>query len=96
MATRDKRVKMPEVEWWEVFDCEREELGFLVVGMRSLEGMVERERSRWDGRGMIDRGCIKDEMTKMGVNTGNGEVLDEEAEMARMLDEKVGASKSQM
>ena len=42
VAAKDERAKMPECSWWEVFDVEREELGFLVVGMRSLEGWVRR------------------------------------------------------
>jgi len=96
LAARDKGVKLPDVEWWEVFDCEREELGFLVVGMGSLEGVVERERERWGGKGMIGRGGVRGELGKMGRTLGNGngsvEVEDEEAEMARMLDEKVGAA----
>ncbi|KAJ4294866.1 hypothetical protein N0V88_005103 [Collariella sp. IMI 366227] len=38
-AARDFGAKMPECEWWEVFDVDREELGFLVVGMRSRKGV---------------------------------------------------------
>ncbi|TLS28242.1 hypothetical protein PpBr36_00950 [Pyricularia pennisetigena] len=43
-AARDLGAKMPECEWWEVFDVEREELGFLVVGLRSLEGWVRQQK----------------------------------------------------
>lgn len=92
LAAKDRGVKLPDVEWWEVFDCEREELGFLVVGMGSLAGLVERERERWGGRGMITREGVKGELIKMGRGAGNGmevEVEDEEAAMARMLDGKV-------
>jgi hypothetical protein len=96
LAARDGGVKLPDVEWWEVFDCEREDLGFLVVGMGSLGGLVEREKIRWDARGMITRSDVRAELVKMGKAVGNGngngssgEVEDEEAEMARMLDEKV-------
>jgi hypothetical protein len=35
------------VEWWEVFDVDREELGFLVVALTSVEGFVVREREVW-------------------------------------------------
>jgi hypothetical protein len=95
LAARDKGVKLPDVEWWEVFDCEREELGFLVVGMGSVEGLAARERERWEGKGMITRSDVRAELAKMGTSlgngNGNGQVEDEEAEMARMLDEKVGA-----
>jgi hypothetical protein len=97
LAARDQGVKLPDVEWWEVFDCDREELGFLVVGMQSLEGLVRRETEKWGAKkGMITRSDIRGELVKMGKKVGNGngssgEVEDEEAEMARMLDEKVGA-----
>lgn len=50
LAAREVGVKLPAGEWWEVFDVEREELGFLVVGMGSLEGWVG---SWWEGRGRV-------------------------------------------
>jgi hypothetical protein len=82
LAAREVGVKMPEVEWWEVFDVEREELGFLVVGMRSLEGLVRREVARWGpGKGMITRRDIRGEMQQEE---------DEETQMARALDAKIG------
>lgn len=46
-ATRELKVKLPEVEWWEVFDVEREDLGFLVLSMGSLNGFAEAEEERW-------------------------------------------------
>jgi hypothetical protein len=97
LAARDKGVKLPDVEWWEVFDCEREELGFLAVGMRSLEGLAMRESERWgDKKGMITRLDVRGKLGKMGASIGNGqgslvEAQDEEAEMARLLDEKTSA-----
>ena len=50
LAAREVGIKLPEVEWWEVFDTDREELGFLCVGMLSLEGFAQQERQRWQGR----------------------------------------------
>ncbi|KAK5725332.1 hypothetical protein LTR17_013096 [Elasticomyces elasticus] len=47
LAARETGVSLPDVEWWEVFDVDREELGFLVVALRSLEGFVEEERATW-------------------------------------------------
>ncbi|KAK5680470.1 hypothetical protein LTS10_007399 [Elasticomyces elasticus] len=47
LAARETGVGLPDVEWWEVFDVDREELGFLVVALRSLEGFVEEERATW-------------------------------------------------
>jgi hypothetical protein len=49
LAAREVGIKLPEVEWWEVFDTDREELGFLCVGMLSLEGFVRGEKERWEG-----------------------------------------------
>lgn len=50
LAAREKEVKLVDGEWWEVFDVEREELGFLVVGMRSMEGFARAEIEKWKGR----------------------------------------------
>ena len=49
LAAREVGVRLPAGEWWGVFDVEREELGFLVVGMGSLEGWVRDGLGR--GRG---------------------------------------------
>ncbi len=49
LAAREVGVKLARVEWWEVFDVEREELGFLVVGLGSCEGWGREERERWAG-----------------------------------------------
>lgn len=49
LAAKEVEVKLPGVDWWEVFDVEREELGFLVVAFRSFEGFVQQERSKWEG-----------------------------------------------
>ncbi|RDW77795.1 hypothetical protein BP6252_05848 [Coleophoma cylindrospora] len=96
LASREAGLKMPENEWWEVFDTEREELGFLVVGMKSLEGIAQEARERYGGVAMISRDDIRQELRKMGLVPGSGSgsgdaVEDEEAEMARMLDAKVAA-----
>ena len=37
LAAREVGVKLPGNEWWEVFDVDREELGFLVVAMMSMQ-----------------------------------------------------------
>ncbi|KAE9370976.1 hypothetical protein N431DRAFT_546659 [Stipitochalara longipes BDJ] len=102
LAAREEGVKLPESEWWTVFDVEREELGFLCVGMGSLLGFVEKEEQRWgEGRGIITRATVREEIERLGLNgegrVGNGvdggEIEeDEEAQMARMLDEKVAAA----
>ncbi|KAI1397132.1 cyclin-like protein [Hypoxylon fuscum] len=96
-AARDVGAKMPECAWWEVFDVDREELGFLVVGMRSLEGWARRQREDYDElrKGMVTRTWIEGEMKKRGLQFGNGngngidvEMEDEEATMMRSMDDK--------
>ncbi|KAJ5197043.1 hypothetical protein N7449_007522 [Penicillium cf. viridicatum] len=50
LASREEEVKLVDGEWWEVFDVDREELGFLVVGMKSTEGFMRAEVNRWNSR----------------------------------------------
>ncbi|RMZ71654.1 cyclin domain-containing [Pyrenophora seminiperda CCB06] len=50
LAARETGIKMPECEWWEVFDTDREVLGFLCVGMLSLEGFAAGEKRKWEDR----------------------------------------------
>ncbi|KAF1983639.1 cyclin domain protein [Aulographum hederae CBS 113979] len=53
VAAREIGTKLPEGEWWEVFDCEREDLGFLVLAMGSFEGFVREEVQKWGRRGKV-------------------------------------------
>lgn len=89
-AAKDIGAKMPECEWWEVFDVEREELGFLVVAMRSLEGWVNKQREEfpWMTEGMVTRKTIRAETKRRGVSNGSEVDEDEEAAMMRELDRK--------
>ncbi|KAL4916824.1 cyclin-like protein [Aspergillus aurantiobrunneus] len=50
LAARETGVKLVDGEWWEVFDVDREDLGFLVVGMQSMEGFARAEIEKWKGR----------------------------------------------
>lgn len=50
LAAKDIGIKLPDVEWWEVFDTDREELGFLVVGLLSVESFAKAEKEKWDNR----------------------------------------------
>lgn len=47
LAAREVGVKLPSTEWWEVFDVDRETLGFLVVGLGSCEGWIQDEKATW-------------------------------------------------
>lgn len=91
-AAKDVGAKMPECEWWEIFDVEREELGFLVVGMRSLDGWARKMKDDVPKLkdGMVTRLVIEREMERRGllVSNGNGNGVDAEAEMTRKMDEK--------
>lgn len=92
-AAKDVGAKMPECEWWEVFDVEREELGFLVVAMRSLDGWIRRQREEFPWMtegGMITRKAVQAEMKTRGLSSnGNGRDEDEEAAMMREMDQKM-------
>ncbi|KXX74779.1 Cyclin-L2 [Madurella mycetomatis] len=97
-AARDVGAKMPECEWWEVFDVEREELGFLVVGMRSVEGWGRKMRADgedavirgWRGKGMVTRRMVEEEVRRRGLDGGAEDADgDGEEEMARKMDERM-------
>ena len=50
LAARETGTKLADGNWWEVFDVEREDLGFLVLAYSSLPGFAETERTKWLGR----------------------------------------------
>lgn len=74
LAAKDVGAKLPNHEWWEVFDTDREDLGFLVLSMQSLEGWVRAEVASWGSRATITRLDVKQELRKKGngVNPGTG------------------------
>jgi cyclin L len=48
LAAREVGVKLVgSVNWWEVFDVDREGLGFCVMAMGSLKGFAEAEAEKW-------------------------------------------------
>ena len=51
LAAGEVGVRLTRVDWWEVFDVGREELGFLVVGLGSVEGWVRQEKQKWGEKG---------------------------------------------
>jgi cyclin L len=53
LATREVGVKVPtgSVNWWEVFDVSREALGFMVVGLGTMEDSASREAATWKEKG---------------------------------------------
>ena len=93
VAAKDLGAKMPECEWWEIFDIDREELGFLVVAMKSLDGIVKKRKEEspnlWNG--MLRRKHIENELKSRGVRVENGTaavVRDEEDEVMDMMDQR--------
>lgn len=85
-AARDLGASMPDSAWWEVFDVDREELGFLVVGMRSLEGWIKTRKEELPtilGGGMPRRKEIEAEMKRRSSDTG-----ETEDDVMRMMDNK--------
>jgi cyclin L len=50
LAAREIGVSLPDTEWWEVFDVDREDLGFLVVALKSVEGFALEEKRKWGSR----------------------------------------------
>jgi len=100
-ASRDAQIgaKAPDCAWWEVFDVDREELGFLVVGMRSLEGLVhklQQDIRELGNSGVITRRDVETEMKRRGLKLKNGASMesaeiDEEEAMMRSMDERVEA-----
>lgn len=96
LAAREIGICLPACSWWEVFDCDREDLGFLAMSLGSLESIVQREKSRWgEERGMIFRNDVYNEVTNICPSLSSQSYAvqkeaDEESEMAKILDEKVG------
>ena len=45
--SREVGFKLPEMSWWEIFDTDREELGFLVASMTSMEAFTSHEEQAW-------------------------------------------------
>ena len=50
LAARYTGVKLADGQWWCVWDVGREELGFLVMSLGSLQGFVDNDRKDWEGR----------------------------------------------
>ena len=96
-AAKDVGAKMPESQWWEVFDVDREELGFMVVGMRSVESWVTKQRDESPQlfEGIVTRKLVEIEMQSRGLHVGNGGQADEEAEMMRKMDDRMAEIEAQ-
>ncbi|OAL30280.1 hypothetical protein AYO20_08758 [Fonsecaea nubica] len=47
LAAREIGVKLVEQNWWEVFDVDREDLGFLVLSYGSMANFAQAEMEKW-------------------------------------------------
>ena len=50
LAAKDVGMKLPELPWWEIFDTDREELGFLCASMTSMAAFTSEEEEKWQGK----------------------------------------------
>ena len=48
LAAKEEGVKLPEVKWWEFFDTDTEELGFLVCAFLDVAGFALEEKAKWE------------------------------------------------
>jgi cyclin L len=48
LAAKEVGVKLVDGNWWEVFDVDREDLGFLVMSFGSFEGFAAAEKEKWN------------------------------------------------
>ncbi|KAI5868542.1 hypothetical protein GGS23DRAFT_592312 [Durotheca rogersii] len=102
-AAFEPGARVPTCNWWEAFDVDREELGFLLLALRSLDGWARARRGatpRLWGRGMVTRAMVKAELTDRGLRVvaqGNvlkgdddadADMVDEETAMMRKMDER--------
>ena len=65
--------------WWEVFDVEREELGFLVVCLNAVGEWVVAEVSKWRGKWGA--------LLEVSEEDGSAEGIERELERRRSLQE---------
>lgn len=72
LAAREKGAKLVDSEWWEVFDVDREELGFLVVAMRSMDNFAISEHENWKGRSVPMSVAEVDEEVKKRQSSDDG------------------------
>ena len=52
LAARETGLKLVDGNWWEVFDVDREDLGFLVVALGCLQAFAETERAKWESESL--------------------------------------------
>ncbi|PNS20768.1 Cyclin-L2 [Sphaceloma murrayae] len=71
LAARETQVNLPEDSWWEVFDVDREELGFLVVAMTSMVGFAEHEQMTTRRASLLTIDGVREEVKTRHFRTDN-------------------------
>jgi cyclin L len=66
LGAREVDFNLPTEPWWEVFDVDREELGFLVVAMTSQSGFMDSEAAKYERGGPpLTSTLLKEELQKL-------------------------------
>ena len=62
LAARDVGATMPAEPWWELFDVDREQLGFLACSLNSVEPLMRKQREEFPflADGMVTRKKIEE------------------------------------
>ncbi len=72
LAAKETSVKLPSMEWWKVFDVEREELGFLVAALTSMSSYASAELNKWRGRQVpLTIGELEEELAEQKTSYHN-------------------------
>jgi len=64
LSAKEVGVKLPAIEWWEVFDVDREELGFLVLAFGSCGIWIDEETKKWAGSSLLTVTGIGEELKR--------------------------------
>lgn len=64
LSAKEVGVKLPVSEWWEVFDVDREELGFLVLGFGSCGKWIDEESRKWVGPSLLTVEGVEEELKR--------------------------------
>ncbi|KAF2200936.1 hypothetical protein GQ43DRAFT_432072 [Delitschia confertaspora ATCC 74209] len=71
LAAKEEGIKLPEVNWWEFFDTDVEELGFLVCAFLDIEGFAAGEEEKWGKRKVpMTVEEVEDELEKRRILDG--------------------------
>jgi len=64
LSAKEVGVKLPACEWWEVFDVDREELGFLVLGFGSCGIWIDEATRKWADPSLLTVAGVEEELER--------------------------------